>query len=96
MKAILTNKGKYSAATTDMPVSNITSFTWALFVVSLVVGYVLGIGEADFTAADGTVTPGHMVTVVDMFIWSIYILSVVAFAAIAVGMSGILTKTASK
>jgi hypothetical protein len=37
-----------------------------------------------------------MVTVVDMFIWSIYILSVVAFAAIAVGMSGILTKTASK
>ena len=96
VKGIASNKGNDSAATTGVPGSKITICTWALFVVSLVIGYVLGIGEADFTAADGTVTPGHMVTVVDMFIWSIYILSVVAFAAIAVGMSGILTKTASK
>jgi hypothetical protein len=37
-----------------------------------------------------------MVTNVDMFIWSIYILAVVAFAAVGIAMSGILTKTASK
>ena len=96
LKGIASNRGTDSAAATGVPGSKITIFTWTLFVVSLVVGYVLGIGEADFTAADGTVTPGHMVTVVDMFIWSIYILSVVAFAAIGVGMSGILTRTASK
>ena len=96
VRGVLSNRGTDSAAATGVPGSKITVFTWGLLVVSLVVGYVLGIGEVDFTAADGTVTPGHMVTVVDMFIWSIYILSVVAFAAIAVGMSGILTKTASK
>lgn len=96
VKGIASTKGNDSAATTGVPGSKITVCTSVLFIASLVVGYVLGIGEADFTAADGTVTPGHMVTIVDMFMWSIYILSVVAFASIAVSMSGILTKTASK
>lgn len=96
VKGVASTKGNDSAATTGVPGSRITVCTCFLFVLSLVIGYVLGIGEADFTAADGTVTPGSMVTVVDMFIWSIYILAIVAFASIAVSMSGILTKTASK
>lgn len=96
VKGVMSTKGNDSAATTGVPGSKITTCTCVLFVLSLVIGYVLGLGEPDFTAADGTVTPGHMVTVADMFMWSIYILSVVAFGAIAVSMTGVLTKTASK
>jgi hypothetical protein len=57
---------------------------------------VLGIGEEDFRAADGTVTTGGWVTVVDMFIWSMYILTLVAIVAIGITMSGYLTKSATK
>lgn len=95
-KGISSTKGNDPAATTGVPGSKITICTCVLFVLSLVVGYVIGIGEADFTAADGTVTPGHMVTVVDMFLWSIYILSAVAFVSVGISMTGVLTKTASK
>lgn len=95
-KSVASAKGTDSAATTGVPGSKITIATCVLLVVSLVVGYVAGIGEPEFTAADGTKTPGNMVQVVDMFMWSMYILAIVAFAAIAVSMSGILTKTASK
>ena len=96
VKGVASAKGTDSAASTGVPGSKITVSTCVLLVASMVIGYVLGIGEPDFTAADGTVTAGSMVTVVDMFIWSIYILGVVAFVAIGVSMSGILTKTASK
>lgn len=96
VKGVASAKGSDSAASTGVPGSKITMATCVLFVVSMVVGYVIGIGEADFTAADGTVTPGSMVTVVDMFLWSIYILALAAIVAIGVSMSGVLTKTASK
>lgn len=96
VKGVASAKGTDSAASTGVPGSKITVSTCVLLVASMVIGYVLGIGEPDFTAADGTVTAGSMVTVVDMFIWSIYILGVVAFVAIGVSMSGLLTKTASK
>ncbi len=96
VKGIASTRGNDSAATTGVPGSKIIAFTCLLFIGSMVFGYVLGIGEPEFIAADGTVTPGSMVTIVDMFIWSIYILSVVAFAAVGIAMSGVLTKTASK
>ncbi len=95
-KSVASAKGSDSSASTGVPGSKITIATCILLVVSLVVGYVAGIGESDFIAADGTKTTGGMVQIVDMFMWSMYILAVVAFAAIAVSMSGILTKTASK
>ncbi len=95
-KSIANSKGTDSAASTGVPGGKITAFTCTLLVVSLVIGYVVGIGEPDFVAADGTKTTGSMVQVVDMFMWSMYILAVVAFAAVGVAMSGILTKTASK
>ena len=50
----------------------------------------------EFTAADGTVTAANMVTITEMFLWSIYILTIAAIAAVGVSMSGILTKNASK
>lgn len=96
VKSIASSKGTDAAATTGVPSTKISIFTWTLFVASLVVGYVLGIGESDFTAADGTVTPANMVTVTDMFMCSIYILFLVAVVAVGVAMSGILVKTASK
>lgn len=95
-KGVASAKGTDSSAATGVPGSKITLITCILLVVSMVVGYVIGIGEEDFTAADGTVTPGSMVTVVDMFMWTMYILGLVAIVAIGVSMSGILTKTASK
>lgn len=95
-KSVASSKGSDSSAATGVPGSKITVFTCILLVASFVIGYILGIGEPDFIAADGTKTSGGMVQVVDMFMCSIYILAVVAFAAIAVSMSGILTKTASK
>jgi hypothetical protein len=62
----------------------------------LIGGYVLGLGEPDFTAADGTVTAGSMVTIVDMFMTSIIVLFLALVVAVVISMSGILTKTASK
>lgn len=96
IKGMLSSKGSDPSMSTGVPGTKINICTWGLFVVSLVIGYVLGIGAEDFTAADGKVTPGSMVTIVDMFIWSIYILFLVAVVAVGVAMSGVLTKTASK
>lgn len=94
VKSMAGSKGAGSLG--GVPGTKISVCTWGLFVLSLVVGYVTGIGEADFTAADGTVTAGSMVTVVDMFMTSIIVLFLALVAAVVVGMSGILTKTASK
>lgn len=96
VRGIQSNKGNDSSATTGVPGGKITMFTVCLLVVSLVVGYVLGLGETDFTASDGTVTTGGWVTMVDAFCVSIGILLVAAAIAVGVSMTGILTKSASK
>ena len=96
VKTAQSNKGVDSASYTGVPGGKIVMFTCCITIVSLVIGAVLGIGEEDFRAADGTVTTGGWVTVVDMFIWSMYILTLVAICAICVTMSGYLTKSATK
>lgn len=96
IKSANSNKGNDSAAATGVPGGKIIMFTIVLLIASLGIGLATGLGEPDFTAADGTVTSGGMVTVVDMFLGSIYILAVVAVIAVAVSMSGVLTKSASK
>ena len=96
VRSIQSNKGKDSGATTGVPGGKITAFTVVLLVVSLVVGVLLGLGETDFTASDGTITTAGWVTVVDAFCVSIGILLVAAAAAVGVSMTGILTKSASK
>lgn len=96
VKSSQSNKGVDSASYTGVPGGKIIMFTCIITIVSLAIGGLLGIGEEDFRAADGTVTTGGWVTVVDMFIWSMYILTLVAICAICVTMSGYLTKSATK
>lgn len=96
VRSMQSNKGNDSGATTGVPGGKITAFTVALLIVSLVVGVLLGLGETDFTASDGTITTAGWVTVVDAFCVSIGILLVAAAAAVGVSMTGILTKSASK
>ena len=90
------NKGNDSAATTGVPRSKITLFTTILTIASLVLGWVMGLGEEAFTATDGTVTSAGWVTVVDMFMVSMGVLFLAAAIAVAVCMTGIMTKNASK
>ena len=90
------NSGTDSTKTTGVPGGKIIACVLALFVGSLVIGFIAGIGAEPFTATDGTETSAGWVQVVDMFCWSIIILTVAACAAVGVSMSGVLTKTASK
>ncbi|MCF0159974.1 MAG: hypothetical protein HUK02_08740 [Bacteroidaceae bacterium] len=82
--------------TTGIPGKKIIIFTSILTIISLVVGAVLGIGEEDFTTTSGVFTPGYMVTLVDAFIWSIYILAAASAIAVVVAATGVLTKSATK
>ena len=93
---IRSNKGNDPAASTGVPGGKITLFTIILLIASLFIVVVLGLGEPDFTASDGTVTTGGWVTVVDAFCVSIGILIVAAAIAVAVSMTGVLAKSASK
>lgn len=96
IRGIQSTKGNDPAVTTGVPGGKITFATIILLIASLVIGYVMGMNETEFTAADGTVTSAAMVTVTELFLWSIYILTIAAVIAVGVSMSGILTKTASK
>jgi hypothetical protein len=68
------------------------SVAWAVLIVSLIVGYVTNLGESEFVASDGTVTTPTMVTVTDMFLFSIYTLLVVTTLAVVVNMTGVMKK----
>ena len=96
VRGVQNNKGNDPAITTGVPGAKITLFTAGLTIVSLVIGWVLGLGEKEFTASDGTVTSAGWVTVVDVFMVSMGILLVAAAIAVAVSMTGIVTKSASK
>ena len=96
IKGMASSKGTDPAASTGVPGGKVSLITWGLFIVSLVIGLVLGLGETDFKAADGTVTTAGWVTVVDAFCVSIGILIVAAAAAVIVSMTGVLTKSAIK
>ena len=96
IRGIPNNKGNDPAVTTGVPGGKITLFTAGLTIVSVIIGWICGIGETDFTASDGTVTTAGWVTVVDVFMVSMGVLLVAAAIAVAVSMTGILTKNASK
>ena len=96
IRGIQNNKGNDPAVTTGVPGGKITLFTAGLTIVSVIIGWICGIGETDFTASDGTVTTAGWVTVVDVFMVSMGVLLVAAAIAVAVSMTGILTKNASK
>lgn len=96
IQGIQNSKGNDPAATTGVPGGKITVFTVGLTIVSLVLGWITGIGEEEFTAKDGTVTSAGWVTVVDVFMISMGILLVAAAIAVAISMTGIATKSANK
>lgn len=96
VSGIINDKDNNPAATTGVPGGKIALCTCGLAVISLVVGWVLGMGETDFTAADGTVTTAGWVTVVDVFMVSMGILLLAAAIAVGISMTGVLTKSASK
>jgi hypothetical protein len=96
IRGMQNTKGVDPAAITGVPAGKITLFTAGLTIVSLILGWICGIGEKEFTASDGTVTSAGWVTVVDVFMVSMGILLVAAAIAVAVSMTGIFTKSASK
>jgi small-conductance mechanosensitive channel len=96
VRSAQSSKGNDPAATTGVPGGKIIMFTGCLTIVSLVLGLVLGLGESDFTASDGTVTTGGWVTLVDVFCVSMGVLFVAAAIAVIVSMTGVMTKSASK
>ena len=96
VRGLQNSKGNDPSATTGVPGGKITLFTVCLTVVSLILGWVTGLGSTEFTASDGTVTSAGWVTVVNVFMVSMGILLVAAAIAVAVSMTGIVTKSASK
>ena len=92
VKSIKENMGYSGEDLSGVPGGKISFVSLLIMVASLVIGYVCGLGETEFTAADGTVTSAGMVTVSDMFIISIYILMIIATLCVAVNMTGIFKK----
>ena len=96
VRSAQSSKGNDPAATTGVPGGKIIMFTGCLLVVSIVIGWIFGLGETEFTASDGTVTSAGWVTVADIFMVSMGILFLAAAIAVAISMTGIVTKSASK
>ncbi|MDE6159576.1 MAG: hypothetical protein K2F69_05740 [Bacteroidaceae bacterium] len=90
----LKSSGSDIAKSTGLPANMVFYGTFGFAIASLVIGYILGMGSAepivDVTGAE--TTSAVMVNVVDMFLYSIYILSLAAFVAVGVSLSGILKK----
>lgn len=76
-----------------VPAGKVSLITWGLLIASIVIGLVLGLGESDFRAADGTITEASWVTVVDLFMWSMYILSAALVILVVVSMAGVIART---
>ena len=68
------------------------AFSFIFMFLSLAIGLVCNLNEPEFVAADGNVTPGYLVTVTDMFLYSTYILLAFTALAMLVNMSGVMKK----
>lgn len=89
------NSGNTGPNPTGIPSGKVTLFTWGAVIVTLVVGIVCGLGEEPYTTNSGKTTAAGMVTVVDMWLITIYILAILAILAVVISMSGYLTKSAT-
>lgn len=85
--------GNTGGAENRVPGGLVSVISWGLMVVSVVIGLVLGLGETDFRAADNTITEAGWVTVVDMFMWSMYIMSIALIALVIISMAGVIAST---
>ncbi len=95
IRGAMINSGNTGPSPTGIAGGRVALITWSIVIVALIIGLVLGLGEEPYTTNSGVTTSGGMVTVVDMWIWTIYILSVVAIAAVVVSMTGYLSKSAT-
>ena len=88
------SSGSDVTKSTGLPANMIFYGTFGFALVSLGIGYILGMGSAEpiVDAAGAETTSAVMVNVVDMFLYSIYILSLAAFVAVGVSLSGVLKK----
>lgn len=86
VNSLIAGSGGSNEALTGVPGSKVSLFSLGCLVLSLVPGIIQGLGESEFTAADGTVTSSTMVMVTDMFILSIYILILLAVASVVFNM----------
>lgn len=92
VRGIKISMGSKGGDISGVPGAKISAVSFALLVVSLVVGWVCNLNETDFTAADGTVTSATMVTVTDMFLVSIYIMLLLTTVAVVFNMFGVMKK----
>ena len=95
IRGALVNSGNTGPSPTGIAGGRVSLITWSIVIVALIIGVVLGLGEEPYTTNSGVTTSGGMVTVVDMWICAIYILSIVAIAAVVVSMTGYLSKSAT-
>ncbi|MBQ7494988.1 MAG: hypothetical protein IJT75_04390 [Bacteroidaceae bacterium] len=95
VRGATTNSGNTGPNPTGIPSGKITLCTWGAVIIALAIGLVAGMGEEPYTTVSGVTTSAGMVTVVDMFLWAIYILAIITIIAVVVSMSGWLTKSAT-
>lgn len=91
----MVNSGNSGPSPTGIAGGKVALCTWGAVIAALIIGVVAGLGEEPFTTVSGKTTSAGMVTFVDMWLWAIYILAIVAIVAVVVSMSGYLTKSAT-
>lgn len=96
VKGMQNSGGGDEKTTKGLPASKIVLCTTIVTVLSFVIGYVCNLGEEPFTTSSGVTTSGGMVTIVDAFIWSIYIMFFVAVVTVILAATGVMTKNATK
>jgi hypothetical protein len=89
------NSGNTGPNPTGIPSGKITLCTWGTVIAALAIGLIAGMGEEPYTTVSGVTTSAGMVTMVDMFLWAIYILAFITIVAVVISMSGWLTKSAT-
>jgi hypothetical protein len=88
--------GSDENTTKGVPGKKVILFTSVVTILAFVLGLVFNLGEDAFTTSSGVTTSGTMVTVVDAFMWSIYILFFVAVCAVVLSATGLMTKFTKK
>ncbi len=96
IKGAKNSGGSDENVTKGVPGKKIILFTAVVTILAFVLGYVFNMGEEAFTTSSGVTTSAGMVTVVDAFIWSIYIMFFVAVCAVILSATGLMTKFTKK
>ncbi len=84
------NSGTDEMETTGIPGKKIILFTAGITIFSLLVGLLFGLGEESLTTTSGVFVDAIWVTVTDICMWSIYIMSIVSVIAVVVSATGML------